>query len=218
MGDEEAVGTPPEEKTEEEVAEDYKALYEAELKAGAGRDKKISNLITEINKYREIDEKRAKERERLERQNMNNDQLQAYIDRKIDEIEANAQREIEKREAEFKEYKKKNRLLDAVSQVENFPPELMKVITIDWPEDDDRVKDIIQDLADRYNARLESHKFVIDNRRKINTTPRLSEKAGGHLLPSDKTWDKLTEDDQNVFVENASLDELKQKIKEDMSK
>lgn len=219
MGDEETVGTPPEETTEEEVTDDYKTLYETELKASKGRDQKISQLINEVNKFKQTEEKRAKERERLERQNMDNDQLQAYIDRKIDEIEANAQREIEKREAEFKEYKKKNRLLDAVAQVENVPPELIKIATINWPDDEEKIKDIIQDISDKWNSRLESHRLVIDNKRRINTSPKTpgtDKKA--KLLPGDKTWDKLNESDQNTFVDNASLDELKNKIKEDMEK
>ena len=217
MGDEETVGTPPEETTTEEETEDYKALYETELKASSGKDQKVSQLLNEVKKYREVEQKRSKERERLERQNMNTEQLQAYIDRKIDEIETNAQREIEKKEVQFREYKRKNRLLDAVSQVDNAPPELLKIVTMDWPDDEDKLRDTIQEISDKWNDRLERHKIIIDNKRRTSSAPKSGDK-GTYRLPTGKAWEKMDQEEQLKAVENASLDELKNSIKEGMEK
>ena len=163
------------------------------------------------------EKKRAKERERIERQNMTNEQLQAYIDHTIDEIDAKWQREIEKKEAEFKEYKRKNRLLDAISQVENAPPELMKIVTINWPDDDEKVKEIIQDISDKYNARLESHKFVIDNKRRASTPPRSGDKKISYTV-SDKELSKMSEREQRSHIDNMNLDEIKKQIFDEVEK
>ena len=44
MADEVPVETPEDENTPEEEQKDYKSLYEAEVKAGAGKDKKVTEF------------------------------------------------------------------------------------------------------------------------------------------------------------------------------
>lgn len=217
MAEEETDKTLPDETTEEEEQKDYQALYEAEVKAGAGKDKKVSNLLTRLSKFEEGEQKRTKERERLERQNMNADQLQAYIDRKIEEIEANAEREIQKKDVTFNEYKRKNRILDAASQVENLPPGTIQIITRDWPDDPDEIKEILQNFVDINQTRLDQHRLVIDNKRRVASRPQGGDTGKPQNL-SDKEWERIPEDERQFRVDSANLDELKKKIKDDMGK
>ena len=198
--------------TDDSVAEIKKQL-EAEKKRAAGNDKKVSELLSENKKLKELSTRETERKRKIaESKSLTVEDWQREFDKKVDEMELETQRRIAQIEEENKQTQYVQNIYSIAPTIENLPSEVasdvIKLLTVPKDADKDTLTEIMQTFADKLNAQLAKHKLVLENKGRLGSRPG----TGGISskdIPSDKEWEKYSYEDKKSWVHYATDEQLK---------
>ncbi len=203
--------------TDQEPTLDYKALYEAEVKAGAGKDKKVSELLATTKERETKERKKQQEKDRANRQNLTADQWQSKYDVEMEKIYADAEKKVADAEAKTEEVSYRSMVFDIITEMkEEVPPDMIKLLTAARSKDRDELEKMIQSASDNWKASIDRTRVAFDNKGRVSSRPKTSNVTTRKNIPSDKEWAGMNREERAKF--EATPEDLMKMIKKDIAK
>ncbi len=205
------------ENTDQDDPKDYKALHEAEVKKGAGKDKKISELLAAFGDREAKEKKQAKEKDKQSRQNLSAEQWQSKYDVEMEKIYADAEKKVADAEAKTEEVSYRSMVFDIITEMKDeVPPDMIKLLTAARSKDRDELREMIQSASDNWKASIDRTRVAFDNKGRVSSRPRTSNVTTRKKIVSDKEWESMSKKERMDF--NAPAEDLMAIIKSDMDK
>ena len=183
--------------------EELRKQIDTQAKDLAGKDRKLSELQKQLSEYVEKEKKRDAEQQRIARQNMTAEQVQYELEKELNRMKAEHQRELAERDAEYEEVHFQSMVYNVASQIGDCPSFLVKALIAKKPKDEDSLREFISGLIEEVN----SNRIYIGNRDKVASTPKSGD--GRRQRPiSPEEYDKMNEADRRAYISRASKEEL----------